>query len=154
MKNRKDAVDEALEIYSKTMTEEQKQCLEELTKAVVNYNHEKRREYYSELHYSFIIAAKKGIYAFSLIENMSDDKVRPFFSSKDNGSWYVLLTSPEEVAFCPVETCILIQIDSIISAAISDQEHEGICLNPYGRHPFYLPRESLMRLRTIADMEE
>ncbi len=136
------------ETLEKAMTLEQREAIRELQEAILKYNKSSNDQTYGEVLVAFFMAAKNAKVAFCPVASVNTN-AKGFIPGKTettDGKMYVLCTSPEEAALCPEEIIVLIGIDSIVSTAADDPDNNGICLNPYGGHPCFFPRDYIRRI--------
>ena len=127
------ALEEAMKETDKAMTEEQKERRQNLDKAYKDYCREESKDHFSELRFAFIMAAKSGVCGFS---PFTVTRQAAYYET-ENGSWYILMTTPEEAALCPEEMILYFNMDTVVRMAILDDRYSGLCVNPYGGHPFF-----------------
>ncbi len=132
-----------LDTLKKAMTPEQKEDIRELQEAILKFNKDGNDQTYGEVLRAFFMAAKNAKAAFCPVDSMNIEE-KGFIPGKivtTNGKMFVLCTSPEEAALCPEEIMVLVGMDRIVAMAYDDSDNNGICLNPYGGHPCFFPRD-------------
>ena len=148
-RNTKATVREAYEEEVGFLSPEQMELRSRLEKAVAEYNQEESEENFRALCLAFIYAAKGKVSGFSPF----DENNWSAYHEAENGSWYVICTSPEEAALCPEDRILLFNMDDVVKVTVRDRKHDGLCLNPHGGHPCFLRREGLGMLRSAVEGE-
>ena len=130
------------------MTPEQKEGIQELQETFLKYSRNSNDKTYGEVLLAFFLAAKNSKVAFCPVAaiNTKEEGFIPGKTETTDGKMYVLCTSPEEAALCPEEIIVLIGMDRVVGIAADDQDNNGICLNPYGGHPCFFPREYIQKI--------
>ena len=134
------------EAAAKMMNQEQKEAIRELQEAVERYNRNSSDKTYDEVLFAFFMAAKNAKAAFCPVESFESNGFMPGKAATTGGMSYVLCTSPEEAALCPEEVVVVIGMDVIVARAAEDSSCNGLCLNPYGGHPCFFPRDYIRRI--------
>ena len=143
IRNTKATVREAYEEEVRFLSPEQLELRGKLEQAVAESNQEASEEHFKALCLAFIYAAKGKVSGFSPFT----DANQAACCEDENGSWYVICTSPEEAELCPENRILLFNMDDVVKVTARDRRRDGLCLNPYGGHPCYLRRDGLWNLR-------
>lgn len=139
--NKRDALDQL-------MTPAQKEAIRTLREAVAKFYKDSRQEVYEQVLLAFFTAVREGKAAWCPAESF-DSAAGSFEPGKvktSEGMMYVLCTSPEEAALCPEDSVVVIGMEPIVATAAEDTKCNGLCLNPYGIRPCYLPRDTIRRI--------
>ena len=119
---------------------------ESLHAAYIKFAEDKDQKAYEEFLFNFFMFAKERCNVHIPIEIYGQDQMNYGLVHTTDGYYFVVCTDAEELCKCPEEVSGVIPLDKIVDLMANDDEVRGICVNPYGLFPCFIPQEYARRL--------
>ena len=116
-----------------------------LNDAYIKYAKEKAKDSYAEFLLCFFMSAKESCNV-NVPTDINDQGMNYCLVNTTDGPYYIVCTNADELCKCLSESSVIVTLDKMLVRMLNDSDVKGICVNPYGDFPCFIPQEYARRV--------
>ena len=124
---------------------------ESLHSAYMKFVEEKNQQAYEEFLFNFFLFAKESHNVHIPVELEENGQMNYGLVNTTEGYFFVVCTDANELIKCPEKSSVVGFLDKILLRMLNDDEIKGICVNPYGALPCFIPQDYAKRILEISN---
>ena len=120
-----------------------------LHKSYIKFAEEKTQQAYEEFLCKFFKFAEESGDVPVLVKYYNKGQMhyaRHAYVNTTQGHYLGICTDPDECAKAPINETLVMGLDFLIEVMLEDDRVKGICVNPYGDFPCFIPQEHVQQL--------
>lgn len=123
---------------------------ESLHAAYIKFAEEKSQRAYDEFLFNFLLFAKESSNVHIPIEFEENGQMNYGLVNTTDGYYFVVCTDENELIKCPEKSSVVGFLDMILVLMLNDDVIKGICVNPYGVLPCFIPQDYVKRILEMS----
>ena len=120
--------------------------------AYMKYAEERVQEAYEEFLFNFFLFTKDGCNVHVPVSIDANGRINYGLVNTTDGYYYSVCTNADELCRCPDDSSAVVALDKLLVHMLHDKNIKGICINPYGDFPCFIPQQYAKHI--IAEAEK